>query len=230
MLTLIDDPSPIVRAAVARGLGFHRKAPAANDAIIQLLDDADADVRGAAAKACLHEGPSLAAVLPRLRELLDDENTMCRTCAAALVCTESRSRDTKAYTVLVEGLDAGVADVRVVAAWGLCDAASTFPEGFVVLRDAALKDQCVHSVFGVGARKFGPAKALPVLMEYLRESDSNERAGAAYALGELGADAKPAEPALVQALADPREHVRTAVRNALSKIDPERYPPKKTDH
>jgi HEAT repeat protein len=50
---------------------------------------------------------------------------------------------------------------------------------------------------------------------------------AARSLGKLGAESKPAIPALVRALSDPHEPTRTAAADALSKIDPERYPERK---
>jgi HEAT repeat protein len=61
----------------------------------------------------------------------------------------------------------------------------------------------------------------------LGDSDSSIRYRAAESLGELGPDAKEAVPALQRALTDTVPAVRIRATNALSKIDPERYPQKK---
>jgi len=64
-------------------------------------------------------------------------------------------------------------------------------------------------------------KALPELIELLRDSYSFNRIEAAYALAKIGPDAREAVPALMEMLKNPKKPVREAAGEALKKIDPE---------
>jgi HEAT repeat protein len=228
LTSLTDDSDAEVRTVVARGLVFHRETIEATDALIWLLDDSDPRVRAAAAFSCTADGPSLAAANSRLQQLLDDENVLCRTSAAVLVSGTSNPRHKKALGVLVDALHASEVAIRLLAVDGLCDAASDFPESFGILCDAASRDPDARARFAYFGSKFGPM-AVPLLTGYLRDSDSQVRCAAAYALGNLGTAAKSVEPALAAALNDPEIIVQRRAREALSTIDPERYPEKKSD-
>ncbi len=71
--------------------------------------------------------------------------------------------------------------------------------------------------------RIGPA-SIPPLIEALRQEDAGLRAGAARALGLLGAEAREAIPLLVNNLADAREPVRDETVMALGLIGPEAGP------
>ncbi|HEY9735531.1 MAG TPA: HEAT repeat domain-containing protein, partial [Trichocoleus sp.] len=62
------------------------------------------------------------------------------------------------------------------------------------------------------------AEALPTLLATLRHSDWQQRAAAAYLLGQLGAEAEPATPALAKALADSHPAVRFTAAGALGQV------------
>jgi len=62
---------------------------------------------------------------------------------------------------------------------------------------------------------------IPRLIRDLKQGDENTRAEAAEALGDLGADGKPALPALLMALGDEGERVRQNVLRAIVAIGPD---------
>jgi HEAT repeat protein len=66
--------------------------------------------------------------------------------------------------------------------------------------------------------RFGAVSVAP-LIEALADRDFGVRAGAARALGEIGADARGAIPALTQALVDEHKTVRQSAEEALKKIE-----------
>jgi HEAT repeat protein len=71
---------------------------------------------------------------------------------------------------------------------------------------------------------------VPVLISLLKNPDTNIKSKAIRAIGNFGADAKPALPHLYELLED-QESCDSDVREALLKIDPEapaklqKYPP-----
>jgi HEAT repeat protein len=65
------------------------------------------------------------------------------------------------------------------------------------------------------------AKDLPRLIRDMKEGDENTRAEAAEALADLGADGKPALPALLMALGDEGERVRQNALHAIIAIGPD---------
>ena len=70
-------------------------------------------------------------------------------------------------------------------------------------------------------RKIGPDAAIPALIDALgNDPHWYVRQGAAGALGMFGADAKPAVPALIEALRDENDYVRGFAIGALRRIGP----------
>ena len=61
-------------------------------------------------------------------------------------------------------------------------------------------------------------RALPDLLEALKDSDEDVRYYTAQALGKIGPKAKEAVPALIEALKDSDEDVRNYAKEALAKI------------
>src|SRR3954468_9962753 len=66
-----------------------------------------------------------------------------------------------------------------------------------------------------------PAAETDELVQKLKSKDTDERRAAARALGEMGAEAKPASEALLRALKDSDLFVRRFAAEALGKIGPE---------
>jgi HEAT repeat protein len=83
--------------------------------------------------------------------------------------------------------------------------------------DVARKRQAIREL---GSRPEEAERAVPALVEALRDENGYVRRDAAYALGKLGAEAKSAVPALLAARKGRERSVRKAVDEALKKIDP----------
>ena len=74
--------------------------------------------------------------------------------------------------------------------------------------------------FGPGSIGPGAAIAVPTLTEALCDREVTVAAGAAYALGRIGAEAKPAEAALAKCMNSPSLFLRTVSAWAWAKLDP----------
>lgn len=85
-------------------------------------------------------------------------------------------------------------------------------EGDVVKKRQAIRE--------LGDRPEQAARAVPALIDALRDPSGYVRRDAAFALGKLGPDAKAAVPALLAAGKDREYTVRKAIAAALKKIDP----------
>jgi HEAT repeat protein len=226
LLSLADDPSSAVRRQVAYELGFFPDSEDAVAGIIRFLHDAAPEVREQAVlDFCDPKLPS-DAVLPRLRELMDDSSEICQVHAAFAVWHATRKRDEKVVLVLRQGLRANDLFARGDAALALAQMGKDAPECFEEIAEIAKTDGQVASYFAAGAPGYG-AKAVPLLIAFLDDGRDYVRARAVRSLGKMGPDAKAAVPALVRCLDDPDQDMRRIAAAALSKIEPERYPQKK---
>jgi HEAT repeat protein len=83
----------------------------------------------------------------------------------------------------------------------------------------ALKDPDVEIRLyaGTALAQLGPSSVEP-LRKALENTDKHSRAGACYALGQLGAAALPAKQQLLKALKDPEKDVRRQAAYALSRL------------
>jgi len=64
-------------------------------------------------------------------------------------------------------------------------------------------------------------KAIPAIIEALKDKDWDVRTSAASALGGIGPDARAAVPVLIEALKDEHFYVRSSAAHALGGIGPE---------
>ena len=94
------------------------------------------------------------------------------------------------------------------------------------LKSSQEKDRLI-AVRTLPERKGDAAKVVPALIEALKDKESDIRWSAAIGLGSFGEQAKDAIPALQTAKRDRDARVREAAGVALSRIDPERFPPAK---
>jgi hypothetical protein len=92
------------------------------------------------------------------------------------------------------------------------------------LKSPREKDRLI-AVRLLSRRTGDPARIVPALVAALKDPEHDIRRSAALGLGAQGADAKEAIPALEAARADADARVREAARAALSRIDPEQFPP-----
>jgi hypothetical protein len=223
LLRLADDPSDFVRGAVAHDLGGHAESAEACETILRMADDACDYVREGAAQSLGVIAPSFAPALPKLRALMADESPECRLRAARAVYTLERDRTAIA---LVLGLMEN-RDTEQRALQHLAGLAAKCPELVDEMHKICRKGGRPAEWCLIFLRRHDPGRAVPILTEALTYSDPDLRMAATQGLGEFGPAAKASIPDLVMLLADPNPFVRRSAAEALSRIDPERYPQKK---
>lgn len=108
-----------------------------------------------------------------------------------------------------------------------CGNKKTTDELIADLKSTNEKDRII-AVRLLGDRKGDPDKSVPALIEALKDKDSDLRWSAAIGLGYFGEQAKDAVPALQEAQRDRDARVREAAGVALSRIDPDAFPPSKS--
>ena len=211
-----------IRALAAVG------APAVPD-IMRLLADKKYSVRTRAAGALFQLGPAASGAAPSLIAMLGDPSSgEPRYQGGGLTLTQGEP-EAKALRVLVittlARLGDGAAPALVVAvkhsdqlvrlgAVQALEIAGSAPEHATEALLDALKDEHPELRASAGrvlARK-GPSIVAP-LVALLAGGDVNGRRGAMVALGELGAAASEAVPALLAALRDRDQNVRMAAPN-----------------
>jgi HEAT repeat protein len=224
LVEALRDNEPRVRARVALALG--QMGPAAHEAISplgELLKDPDPRARAGAARALGSIGVEAQATIPMLVQLLKDTEPPVRgVTAIALGLMGPAARGAAPALSAVEAADPD-AGVRAAAASALEAIEPPFP----VLVDALTAPDANRRLWAVSVlTEKGPqAKAaVPNLIAVLKQDETViVRAGAAYALGKMGAEARSACPVLITALTDPAARVRTAAALALGLIGPEAH-------
>jgi HEAT repeat protein len=215
----LKDRSAMVRAHAAHALG--QLGPAARPAVAALaplLADPEVKVRRAAVRAWLRIGPDPQAATPLLSNVLKDADPAVRTGALEILATIG----TPAVPALVKALKQ-----EKVAYWACLAlaeigpaAAPAVPALIEVLKTDTRPEVRREAALALGA--IGPAAAIavPALIEALGDSEVTVAAGAAYALGRSGAQAKPAEAALAKCMKSPSVFLRTVGVWAWAKLDP----------
>ena len=89
-----------------------------------------------------------------------------------------------------------------------------------LLQGMGEKTQQLNIIEALGEIHSNPPLVVPVLINHLTDSDPLVRRYAAKALGEFGADAKPAFGAIAKLLNDEKAFVRYGARDSIRKIDP----------
>jgi HEAT repeat protein len=224
---------------------------AAAPALTEALSDEDACVRGPAALALIEIDPETKALVPALINALSDENDLIRERAAealekigpeaktavpALIeALKDKNKDLRVRSAVALGMIG--ADAKAVVA-ALTEALSD-EDIWVRLRAAvalekinpetkaavpalidALKDEYARWQAARALRNIG-SKAVLALVEALKDKDKGVRKAAAFALGLIGQEAKPAVSALIEALKDENDSVRSYAAEALGRIGSE---------
>jgi HEAT repeat protein len=225
VLTLADDPQPRVREGVADVLGWGFAPEQCMPALIRMLDDREASVRAAAAKSLARMHPEATEAFPRLIELLEDPDIICRRHAAHAVWQLGKKKPREVVTIFRQALSDPDYLTRVAAAGWLgemeTDAADALPD----LAEHALGETNLHvrlaATMALG--RLG-LPAIPVLTKLLRDWDRDIRSTAAHGLGRIGPAAKESVQDIQPLLNDRDAYVRKAATDALHRIDPERFP------
>ncbi len=217
----LKDDNEHVRQAAAVALG--RIGPAAKEAVPALEEalkdkDEEISVRSAAGAALAKLGfPDR--VVPVLIAALEEESPHLREYAATTL-SEIGPPAKAAVPALKEALEDKAWYVRKAAAEALGNMGPAAREAVPAL-EKALKDELenVRVAAGAALAKLGlPQRAVPVLIAEMEDESGSCRSYAAWTLGEIGAAAKPAVPALKEALEDKVWYVRHAAAEALKKI------------
>lgn len=235
----LKDTDIYVRWNTAYAMGLiGPKAHQAVPDLVQALMDNDSSVRCRAAQALGRIGPPPKEVRSVLVRALKDENKYVRIYAASALAGIDPALTAKAVLpVLLESLRhrGRPGDqtwlVRLRAAQALArigpDAKGAIPALRKALKDEKeqVRTHAASALAGIEPALTAEA-VLPVLIELLEHPGPWGGQGwcvrfrAAEALGRIGADAKPAIPALREALTDDHEDVREAAAEALGKIAP----------
>ncbi|HVK09773.1 MAG TPA: HEAT repeat domain-containing protein [Gemmataceae bacterium] len=219
---LLQDPSPEVKAAAAKGLAaLNAYAAPAVPELVPLLQDQDQAVRDAAAEAIGKTGPLTAEVTETLAGGLASEDTMVRARTAEVIGTIGPAAEESA-PALVELLDDENDRVRAKAVKALSQIGEGAADVAVPRLVRALRDPdaWVSALAAEALGEMGESAeaAVPALVRSLRHGTTQVRANAADALGKLGGGASSAVPALVQAAADEDGGVRAAAFKAVGEI------------
>lgn len=203
LLHLAEDRDPVIRRGAVSAFYWHKElqVEAALPTLRARLDDADLRCRIEATMAVASIDPD-ARVLPVLLRILDDPRGEDREKAM-------RSEDHDEYMRYLA--------VRAVSYLACVDDAAFD----VMLRHAKDRDSSIREAIMDELCRHGK-KGVPTLLLGLADENPNIRLAAAQTLGTLGADAKPAVPALERLFTDNDLSVRTAAVTAVAVIAPER--------
>jgi hypothetical protein len=174
-----------------------------------------------------------ASLLAKEREL---EGIVCGFCRWSLIlvcltaaCTSAPPPPAKPTAASADPMALYLSEVISRHGWP-CDEVTDFQEATPQWTSVTCRDGHTYEVFlrddwnwraGERQTRLQPMLEVGKQTEQLRAKDAADRRRAATALGELGAAASPAVPALAEALADEDATVRQAAAAALGRIGPE---------
>jgi HEAT repeat protein len=235
---LLKDADPATRALAADALGrFSGDAKDAIGDLLPLLKDADKSVNLAAVFAIGRVQPDDTA--PAAAALIEvfktaSEMDMRREALVALGLLADHSADTLKTLTAVLADEKEAPELRRTAIVALSRFGPAVRPAEADLKAAMTKDKdklvrlnAVRAlVYGYGDQK---KDLIPFLVDRLKpeaESDFEVRVAVAEELGGMGADGKPAVPALRSAQRDPQIKVRDAATAAIKAIEKPPAPPK----
>ncbi|MBL7133421.1 MAG: DUF1287 domain-containing protein [Phycisphaerae bacterium] len=195
------------------------QAAEATPALIQALKQRNEPVAKWAAQVLGEIGPAAKDAVPALIDALKGGDWEMRCCAAEALGRIGPGAKA-AVPALIDVLKGGDWDVRYYAA-GALGRIGPAAKAAVPALEEALKDKDGNVRYAAAAAlaRLGlPDRGLPVLIALLKGKSSILGKYAAMALGEIGAPAKAAIPALKEALEDREADVRYAATDALKKI------------
>jgi FG-GAP-like repeat/HEAT repeats len=198
---------------------------------VEALDSPDAELRYQAIDAVGRIGPDAAEAVPALATILQNAPKRGHRINASLALTKMAPATRAAVPALAGALNDEEPLVRMNAALALfrlgAEARPAVPALLEALRDK--KNQMYPGGFAlsiqemlmlaVGRASAGSAVAVPVLTEGLRSTQGiGVRLAAARALGEVGPEARSAEPLLRELLREELPDFREAAEEALHKL------------
>lgn len=219
LLLALEDPNPQTRRIAAESLGeLGRHAAGAVEKLIERLHDPDKGVRVYAAGALWKIDRRGDLAVPVLIDALNSGSPyerMWAACTVAEIGPDARA----AARALVDNFTQETP--QALAAWALCRIGPLPPDVIQALRRAK-ESESVYVKMSA-ARALWDVDHDPKLLEYLASPPGRYGSGSIYslaALAELGPEAKPVVPALVDLLRHPDIAVRRQAAKALQEIDP----------
>jgi HEAT repeat protein len=220
-----DDHRYRLRAAAALRVIAPQTAPGVVPALVELLGDKDPDVAVGAAEELLEFGPAARPALPVLAELFKSPNPRLRLHSAHVAVKIDPDTATAAVPVLAALLEDKDDNLRRPAAAWLRDtgpfAVLAVPDLLRSLKRSFDADIDETLVLAEALHRLGAGEAaVSVVVAELKSPDVDRRRFAATCLGELGAAAKSALPALGEvAQADANASVRNRAKHAIQDIE-----------
>jgi HEAT repeat protein len=219
----------------ARGAAIHAlkgigpAAEAAVPALVEALDHEDFHTQYWACQALREIGPGAKAAVPVLIRLLKEDVASVRRHAAQALGGIGPGIGEPGLEALIAALQDPLDPVREDAAVALGKLGPMAKSAAPALEDALADGPLAARVPGAKSLWLitgQPDPAVGVLIEEL--DDFNWGYQAAQVLGEIGAPAQKAVPALVERVEsdDAEEHVRRAAADAIKQIDPKSLPAK----
>jgi HEAT repeat protein len=177
-----------------------------------------------AARTVLRSTP-LDDIVPKLLPLLATPDTELRRDVFELVGNRIGPQDAGQIPALLLAVKDPAADVRISAAWALCEVTAQTDFAARVLKDLLSQGDdglCMNWAAGYVSALGRPEPSLiSILTNSLASVRQAERATACGYLGQIGPLAAAAIPSLRAVLRDPSEDVRHRAQFALKRIDPE---------
>jgi len=217
---LLKDPDGLARAYAAVTLGqFDVEVDAAVAVLTELLQHPDWKVRQQAVSGLGTLSPKSKSALPAVVELLGDPEPAVRQQVANNVSRLDPVAGLEALLANVKHKDVVRREVLPDALVNLAKTSEPAATALVQLLKDKSPDVRYRAVLALG--RIGASAKLAVSdLSIMLEKDPNYlvRQVAAEALGQIGKEATPALPALLQATTDWNDHVRDAALAAIKKI------------
>jgi HEAT repeat protein len=215
----LKDTSPTTRLqAVMMLADFGPEAKVAVVPLMELLRDKSWLIRGNAAATLGRIGPAAEVAVPLLVELMRDEEKFVRLHASFALGQIGAAA--KSVSALRQALQDPDVSVRMTAAMslGLMGPAAKEAEADLTSATGDVPPVRLQAALALCRVRPGDAKALAILIEFLRHPQDAIRVQTARALGTLGEQARPAIPELTVLAKEPNETVSTAAANAIQAI------------
>jgi HEAT repeat protein len=225
LLTLLDEPDEMVRAAAIGGL-WEVETPSFGKRLMKMVgEDKSAHVRAAAAAGLgsyLQDAEEDEHTIPQSKPITDlllarfhdpDEDLEVRRRALESVAFAG---DERAHSAIQEGYDEGDQDMRVSAlfAMGRSYDTSWTP---IVLRELKSAEESVRYEAAVAAGELSATEALPQLIDMVQDSSIQVREAAIWSLGQIGG--REARRVLEGVLESEDEELQEAAEDALAELE-----------
>jgi len=225
LLTLLDEPDEVVRAAAVRGL-WEIETPSLGKRLLKLaVDDQSALVRAAAAAglgsfledaeedahAIPQSKPIVDCLLARFNDPQEDLDVRRRALESAAFAGDER-----VHNAIQEAYDEGDRDMRGTALFAMGRSLDTAWEP-VVLRELCNNEASLRYEAAIAAGELSLSDGMPTLIKLVQDGDGQVREAAVWALGQIGG--REARRVLEGILDGGDAELQEAAEDALAELD-----------